>query len=232
MDRLARYRMYVIELTSKWIAHYEIQVIHLTTDRLAYQKLQLYDLTRNQLARSLEQVMCYRIQIVESTSNQFVCSIEEVICYRIQVLESTSNQLARSLEQVTCYRIQVYDLTSNQAMCSVDRLTYHRTQLINLTSNRAICQMPLPCPLTFRASSIKHWIPIQIPPPFHYPNTPYQIPHQVHPHRPKRQSQTTNRLTNPHSICTSTPSKERVQATNNRLLTTLYLYIPSFGFLR
>ena len=185
MDRLARYRMYVIELTSKWIAHYEIQVIHLTTDRLAYHKLQLYDFT--------------------------------------------SNQLARSLEQVMCYRIQVYDLTSNQAMCSVDRLTYHRTQLINLTSNRAICQMPLPCPLTFRASSIKHWIPIQIPPPFHYPNTPYQIPHQVHPHRPKRQSQTTNRLTNPHSICTSTPSKERVQATNNRLLTTLYLYIPSFG---
>ena len=169
------------------------------------------------------------MQVLESTSNQFVCSIEEVICYRIQVLESTSNQLARSLEQVTCYRIQVYDLTSNQAMCSVDRLTYHRTQLINLTSNRAICQMPLPCPLTFRASSIKHWIPIQIPPPFHYPNTPYQIPHQVHPHRPKRQSQTTNRLTNPHSICTSTPSKERVQATNNRLLTTLYLYIPSFG---
>ena len=163
--------------------------------------------------------MCYRIQIVESTSNQLACSLEQVICYRIQVLESTSNQLARSLEQVTCYRIQVYDLTSNQAMCSVDRLTYHRTQLINLTSNRAICQMPLPCPLTFRASSIKHWIPIQIPPPFHYPNTPYQIPHQVHPHRPKRQSQTTNRLTNPHSICTSTPSKERVQATNNRLPT-------------
>ena len=178
---------------------------------------------------SIEEVICYRIQVLESTSNQLARSLEQVTCYRIQVLESTSNQLTRSLEQVTCYRIQVLESTSNLFMCPVDRLTYHRTQLINLTSNRAICQMPLPCPLTFRASSIKHWIPIQIPPPFHYPNTPYQIPHQVHPHRPKRQSQTTNRLTNPHSICTSTPSKERVQATNNRLLTTLYLYIPSFG---
>ena len=192
-----------LELTSGWFVFYQIQVYKLTTQRLAR----------------------HRTQILNLTSKRFVFSMNRITCHRIYVIESTTDRL-------TCHKIQVYDLTSNQAMCSVDRLTYHRTQLINLTSNRAICQMPLPCPLTFRASSIKHWIPIQIPPPFHYPNTPYQIPHQVHPHRPKRQSQTTNRLTNPHSICTSTPSKERVQATNNRLLTTLYLYIPSFGFLR
>ena len=55
--------------------------------------------------------------------------------------------------------------------------------------------------------------------PFSLSQHPTSDPHQAHPHRPKRQSQTTNRLTNPHSICTSTPSKERVQATNNRLPT-------------
>ena len=187
------------------ITCHRIYVIELTTDRLTCHKIQVYDLTSNQLMCPGEQVMCYRIQVLESTSNQLVCPGEQVMCYRIQVLESTSNQL----------------------MCSIDQLTYHRTRVINLTSNQLMCQKPLPCPLTFRVSSIKHWTLIPIPPPFHYPNTPYQIPHQAHPHRPKRQSQTTNRLTNPHSICTSTPSKERVQATNNRLLTTLYLYIPT-----
>ena len=154
MNRIAYHRMYVIKLTSKWIAHHEIQVIHLTTDRLAYHKLQLYVLTRNQLARSLEQVMCYRIQVLESTSNQFICPVDRLTWHRTQVNESTSNK----------------------AMCSVDRLTYHRTQLINLTSNQLICQMPSPCTLTFKVSSIKHWIPIQIPPPFHYPNAQHQIP--------------------------------------------------------
>ena len=61
-------------------------------------------------------------------------------------------------------------------MCSVDRLTYHRTQLINLTSNRTICQMPSPCPLTFRVSSIKHLTLIHFPSPFLYPNIQHQIP--------------------------------------------------------
>ena len=138
-----------------------------------------------------------------------------------------SNTSSRVNKQPTCTSIRRSYVLSNtslrlnkQPSYVFRRPTYlHRIQVYGLTSNRAICQMPSPCPLTFRVSSIKHQTLIHFPSPFLYPNIPYQIPHQVHPHRPKRQSQTTNRLTNPHSICTSTPSKERVQATNNRLPT-------------
>ena len=163
--------------------------------------------------------MCYRIQVLESTSNQLMCSIDQLTYHRTRVINLTSNQLMCSGEQVMCYRIQVLESTSNQLMCSIDQLTQHRTRVINLTSNQLMCQMPLPCTLTFKVSSIKHQTLIHFPSPFLYPNIQHQIPRQAHPHRPKRQYQTTNRLTNPHSICTSPPSKERVQATNNRLPT-------------
>ena len=148
--------------------------------------------------------MCYRIQIAESTSNQLARSLEQVICYRIQIVESTSNQLMCSVEQVMCYRIQIVESTSNQFMCSVDRLTWHRTQLINLTSNRAICQMPSPCPLTFKVSSIKHWTPIPIHRPFHYPNIQHQIPTRHIP-----------------------PPKEAIPDHQQTNKPTLYLYIPT-----
>ena len=202
--------------------HHKIQIYELTTQRLARHRTQVLELTSNQLVFPMDWLAYHRIYVIELTGKWIARYEIQVIestshrltCHKIQVYDLTSNQLMCPGEQVMCYRIQVLESTSNQLMCSVDRLTWHRTQLINLTSNRAICQMPLPCPLTFRASSIKHWIPIQIPPPFHYPNTPYQIPHQVHPHRPKRQSQTTNRLTNPHSICTSPPSDELGEASS------------------
>ena len=198
--------------------HHKTQVFELTTQRLAHHRTQILNLTSKQLVFSMNRITCHRIYVIESTGKW-------IARYEIQVIESTTDRLAY-------HKIQVVDLTSNQLMCPGEQVMCYRIQVLESTSNQLMCQKPLPCTLTFKVSSIKHWIPIQIPPPFHYPNTPYQIPHQVHPHRPKRQSQTTNRLTNPHSICTSTPSKERVQATNNRLLTTLYLYIPSFGFLR
>ena len=159
-----------LELTSKWIVRHKTQVFELTTQRLARHRTQILKLTSKQLVFSMNRITCHRIYVIELTGKW-------IARYEIQVIESTTDRL-------TCHKIQVYDLTSNQLMC----------------------QKPLPCTLTFKVSSIKHWTPIQIPPPFHYPNTPYQI---LTRHIPTVQRETINLPTgSQHSIYTSSPTKE------------------------
>lgn len=181
-----------LELTSKWIAFHKIQIYELTTQRLARDRTQVPKLTSNQLVFPMDWLAYHRMYVIELTGKW-------IARYEIQVIESTTDRL-------TCHKIQVYDLTSNQLMYPGEQVMCYRIQVLESTSNQLMCQKPLPCTLTFKVSSIKHWTPIQIPPPFHYPNTPYQI---LTRHIPTVQRETINLPTgSQHSIYTSSPTKE------------------------
>ena len=172
--------------------HHKTQVFELTTQRLAHHRTQILNLTSKQLVFSMNRITCHRIYVSESTGKW-------IARYEIQVIESTTDRLAY-------HKIQVVDLTSNQLMCPGEQVMCYRIQVLESTSNQLMCQKPLPCTLTFKVSSIKHWTPIQIPPPFHYPNTPYQI---LTRHIPTVQRETINLPTgSQHSIYTSSPTKE------------------------
>ncbi len=107
--------------------------------------------------------------IVRHKTQVFELTTQRLARHRTQILNLTSKRLVFSMNRIACHRIYVIESTT-------DRLTCHKIRVYDLTSNQLICQMPSPCPLTFKVSSIKHWTLIPTPPPFHYPNAQHQIP--------------------------------------------------------